>query len=80
MGGVDHHDQLRQHYNVDRRSVKWWHRIAFGLLDIAITNSFLLMKNACPDNTPSNNFLSLKPKFIKMIHIPGSNKTKVILY
>ena len=27
-----------------------------------------------------NKFLSLKPKFIKMIHIPGSNKTKVILY
>ena len=40
MGGVDKHDQLRQYYHVDRRSVKWWYRIAFGLLDSAVINAY----------------------------------------
>ncbi|XP_050426609.1 piggyBac transposable element-derived protein 3-like [Adelges cooleyi] len=34
MGGVDHADQLRMTYGVDRKSKKWWHRIFWGLLDI----------------------------------------------
>jgi hypothetical protein len=34
MGGVDQADRLRQAYCVDR-SKKLWHRLFFGILDIA---------------------------------------------
>lgn len=42
MGGVDKHDQLRKYYGRDRRSNKWWHRLFFGLLDMAMINAFIL--------------------------------------
>lgn len=42
MGAVDHADQLRGSYCVDRKSKKWWHRLFFGLLDIAFINSFII--------------------------------------
>ena len=42
MGGVDTHDMLRQVYGVNRKSMKWWHRIFFGVFDVAIVNAFVL--------------------------------------
>ena len=39
MGGVDRFDQLRGCYAIGRRSVKWWHRILFYLIDLAVMNS-----------------------------------------
>ena len=44
MGGVDTHDMLRQIYGIHRKNIKWWHRIFFGLLDMAIVNSFLVYR------------------------------------
>lgn len=44
MGGVDRFDQLRERYAVGRRSVKWWHRLLYFLIDLSIVNSFILWK------------------------------------
>lgn len=44
MGGVDHADQLRTSYGVDRKSKKWWHRIFWGVLDIMFVNAFVIYK------------------------------------
>lgn len=42
MGGVDRFDQLHERYSVGRRSTKWWHRILYYLIDMAIVNAFIL--------------------------------------
>lgn len=42
MGGVDRFDQFRERYAIGRRSVKWWHRILYFLIDLAIVSSFIL--------------------------------------
>ena len=42
MGGVDLADQLRQHYSIGRSSYKWYRYIFWFLMDISISNSFLL--------------------------------------
>ena len=42
MGGVDKHDAARQCYGSDRKSTKWWHRLFFGLLDMALVNAHIL--------------------------------------
>ena len=48
MGGVDKHDMLRNLYGTDRKYKKWWHRIFFGIIDMAIINTYLLyVNNAC---------------------------------
>lgn len=44
MGGVDRFDQLRERYAVGRRSIKWWHRILYWLIDLAVVNSYILYK------------------------------------
>lgn len=42
MGGVDKFDQYHERYAIGRRSTKWWHRIFYYLIDLAIVNSYLL--------------------------------------
>ena len=42
MDGVDLADQLRQHYSIGRSSYKWYRYIFWFLMDISISNSFLL--------------------------------------
>lgn len=44
MGGVDRYDQLRENYEIGRKSTKWWFRIFYYLLDMAVINAFILMK------------------------------------
>lgn len=42
MGGVDTADRLRALYCIDRKSPKWWHRLFWGVLDIAFVNAFVI--------------------------------------
>ena len=51
MGGVDRGDQLRGYYRCRSKSRKFYKYIFYFLLDVAITNAFILMKNftsSCP--------------------------------
>lgn len=56
MGGVDRFDQLRTHYAVGRRSRKWWTRIFYFFIDVAITNAYLIYKT----NTRVHSVMSQK--------------------
>ena len=44
MGGVDKADQLLSYYGFNHRTIKWWKRTFFHLLDLAIVNSYILYK------------------------------------
>ena len=59
MGGVDKHDMLRQLYGVNRKSLKWWHRLFFGMFDMSIVNAYVLYKDATGYNHSSNGHISL---------------------
>ena len=39
MRGVDRNDQMQQYYNLGRRSIKWWKRIFYYLVESTILNS-----------------------------------------
>lgn len=39
---VDNFDQLKDNYQVDRKSKKWYLRLFFHFVDVALTNSFIL--------------------------------------
>ena len=43
-GGVDKMDALLAHYRMFFRSKKWYHRIFFHFVDVALCNSWLLYK------------------------------------
>ena len=42
MGGVDKLDQFLSYYGFTRRTLKWWRKAFFALLDIAIVNGYIL--------------------------------------
>lgn len=42
MGGVDKCDQLLSYYGFTHRTLKWWRRAFFHLLDVAVVNSYIL--------------------------------------
>ena len=42
MGGVDKADQLMSYYGFSHRTLKWWRRAFFHLVDNAIVNSYIL--------------------------------------
>ncbi|XP_067930888.1 piggyBac transposable element-derived protein 4-like [Watersipora subatra] len=44
MGGVDLADQCIKYYNMDRRSLKWYKKLFFHLLDIATHNTHVVYK------------------------------------
>ena len=49
MGGVDRADQLLSYYGFAHRTVKWWRRLFFFLLDTAVVNSYVLYCEEHPD-------------------------------
>ena len=42
MGGIDHGYQLLSYYGFPHRTVKWWRRAFFFLLEAAIVNSYIM--------------------------------------
>ena len=42
MGGVDKSDQLLSYYGFSHRTVKWWRRAFFHLIDLAIVNAYIM--------------------------------------
>ena len=46
MGAVDRADHLCTSYNFARKSIKWWRKLFFWLMEIAIVNSYILYRAA----------------------------------
>ena len=49
MGGVDLSDMLLELYRTDIRSKKWYMRIVYYFLDLAVNNAWLLHRRECED-------------------------------
>lgn len=44
MSGIDRSDQMTSYYSSPRKSVRWYKKVMFHLLDVAIWNSYFIMK------------------------------------
>ena len=42
MGGVDRTDQLLKHYEVPRKTLKWYKKLAIHFMQLSILNSFIV--------------------------------------
>lgn len=42
MGGVDRCDQLNKYYTITRKTIKWWKKLAFHMINQTVTNAFIL--------------------------------------
>lgn len=57
MGGVDKADQYSTTYEVDRKSNKWWKRVFHRLLQITISNSWILYQQMKKKKIPQIYFM-----------------------
>ena len=44
MGGVDANDQLLKYSEFSSKTIKWWKKVAFRLLNLAMVNAYILYK------------------------------------
>ena len=51
MGGVDRMDQMLTYYSAGRKTIKWYKRLFWRIVDMAIVNSFILY-NLCHRDKP----------------------------
>lgn len=51
MGFEDKMDMLKSLYEVDRQSKKWWNRILWYFVDLALVNSYIIFKKTSEGNT-----------------------------
>ena len=47
MLGVDKLDQLTSYYSFLHKTVKWWRKVFFWLLEVAVVNSHIIYKENC---------------------------------
>ena len=47
MLGVDKLDQLCSYYSFLHKSVKWWRKVFFWLLEVGVVNSYVIHKEQC---------------------------------
>jgi len=54
MGAVDSNDQLLKHSAFCRRTIKWWKKVFFRLLNLCIVNAFILHREWLRSNSTVN--------------------------
>ena len=56
MNGVDMADQLGVYYTFQRKTLKWWRKVFFWLLEVTVVNSYILYKEAVTSPKPHLTF------------------------
>lgn len=57
MGGVDLADQMAGVYELDRKSAKWWKKVFYRLLMVAVVNSWIIHNELHRNKQPLIDFL-----------------------
>ena len=64
MGGIDIGDAIMTHHPSFRKSIKWYKKLFFGLMDIMLVNANFLFDKKYGSKTP---FLDFKTKVLEQI-------------
>ncbi|CAG4971648.1 unnamed protein product [Parnassius apollo] len=64
MSGVDRADQMISYYSSPRKSIRWYKKVMFHLLDVAVWNSFFIFKKYCQANC---DFLLFREELIRRL-------------
>ena len=51
MNGIDLADYYTVYYSFVRRSMKWWRKVCFWLLEVATVNAYILYKTSNSSHT-----------------------------
>ena len=81
MRGVDLPDMLLALYRIDIKSRKFYHRLIFHLLDICVTNSWILYRQTLKKNDQNSKHMPLiyfKMLIVESLLSAGKSNSKII--
>lgn len=78
MAGVDKSDQYSTCYEIDRKSKKWWKRVFYRLLLIAVSNAWILYKSFRTKPLPLIDFLMPLSEELIELGKSGASKRKLV--
>ena len=64
MGGVDQCDQLLSSYSLNRKSVKWWKKVFFRMLEVTVVKSKHLYVLLHPEQSNSRLHKQFREKLV----------------
>lgn len=73
MSGVDLHDQLNQYYACSRKSVKWWKKAFFWILESCITNAWILRRLHARDDGRKMTLLKFRQELVEDL-VPSNDQ------
>lgn len=78
MGGVDTSDQMVKYYNFTRKTLKWWVKLFFHLINLAVTNAYLLYRkhNTNPRPLTHYKFRTQLANELTACHVPAKRPKK----
>lgn len=65
MSGVDRSDQMVAYYSCPRKTIRWYKKVLFHLLDIAVWNAYFLYKKYKKSNVCTYHYLHYRNELIK---------------
>lgn len=80
MSGIDRCDQMTSTYSTPRKTIRWYKKCFFHLLDIAVWNAFYLTRKFCKNNSRKYRFLHFRDELIKhLIQLPADIEAKHLI-
>lgn len=77
MSGIDRCDQMTATYSTPRKTIRWYKKVFFHLLDVTVWNTFYLMRNFCKGKSKKYQFLHFRDELIKcLIQLPADIEAK----
>lgn len=68
MGGIDRADQMVSYYSSPRKTIRWYKKVLFHLLDLSVWNSFYIHKQF----HQKGSFLDFRDRLIRsLIQLPS---------
>ena len=76
MGGVDKGDQLFCYYPLPHRTVKWWKRAFFHLLEVALVNTYIMYTQSNCSSKRLNHQQFRQALALQILEVAGVSQTE----
>lgn len=76
MSGIDRSDQMVSYYSCPRKTIRWYKKVLFHFLDIAVWNAYFLFKKYKKNNASTYHFVNYRDELIKIMIGIGDRNLK----
>lgn len=80
MSGIDRCDQMTSTYSSPRKTLRWYKKVLFHLLDVSVWNAFYIYRKYFKGGNRKYSFLQFRDDLIKcLINLPENIETKSLV-